>query len=232
MGGLTASPVLVGAVTLLVGIVAVFLSYNANSGLPFVPTYDVKAELPSAANLVAGNEVRIGGARVGVVSDIEPVPSKDGNGTARLTLKLDKNLEPLPIDSTFLVRPKSALGLKYVELTPGRASAGYDAGRDRPAAAGDPAAGRARRCAQHVRPRGPARIAADAQRLRHGLRRAAARASTRRSRTSTRCSPTSSRSLRTSPRGAPASTACSRRSAPRPARSRRSRESTPRCSPT
>ena len=34
---LTASPVLVGAVTLLVTIVAVFLSYNANSGLPFVP---------------------------------------------------------------------------------------------------------------------------------------------------------------------------------------------------
>ncbi len=34
---LTASPVLVGAVTVLVTIVAVFLSYNANSGLPFVP---------------------------------------------------------------------------------------------------------------------------------------------------------------------------------------------------
>ena len=31
------SPVLVGAITLLVVIVAVFLSYNANSGLPFVP---------------------------------------------------------------------------------------------------------------------------------------------------------------------------------------------------
>ena len=39
---LTASPVLVGAVTLLVAIVAVFLSYNANSGLPFVPTYDLR----------------------------------------------------------------------------------------------------------------------------------------------------------------------------------------------
>ena len=58
-----------GAVTLLVAIVAVFLSYNANSGLPFVPTYDLKAELPNAANLVAGNEVRIGGARVGVIDD-------------------------------------------------------------------------------------------------------------------------------------------------------------------
>ena len=62
---LTASPVLVGAVTILVTIVAVFLSYNANSGLPFVPTYDLKANLPNAAQLVKGFEVRIGGARVG-----------------------------------------------------------------------------------------------------------------------------------------------------------------------
>ena len=69
---LTASPVLVGAVTVLVTIVAVFLSYNANSGLPFVPTYDLKANLPNAAQLVKGFEVRIGGARVGFISKIEP----------------------------------------------------------------------------------------------------------------------------------------------------------------
>ena len=127
-GSLTASPVLVGAVTLLVALVAVFLSYNANAGLPFVPTYDLKAELPNAANLVKGNEVRIGGSRVGVVSSITPVPNPDGNPTARLDLKLDPELEPLPADSTFLVRSRSALGLKYVELTPGSAEAGYRAG--------------------------------------------------------------------------------------------------------
>ena len=63
--GLAASPVLVGAVTLLVTVVAVFLSYNANSGLPFVPTYDLEARVPNAANLVVGNDVRIGGSRVG-----------------------------------------------------------------------------------------------------------------------------------------------------------------------
>ena len=62
---LTASPVLVGAVTVLVTIVAVFLSYNANTGLPFVPTYDLKANLPNASQLVEGFDVRIGGARVG-----------------------------------------------------------------------------------------------------------------------------------------------------------------------
>ena len=48
-------------------IVAVFLAYNANTGLPFVPTYELKAEVPNAANLVKGNDVRIGGTRVGVV---------------------------------------------------------------------------------------------------------------------------------------------------------------------
>ena len=39
--------------------------YKANSGLPFVPTYDVRAEIPGGSNLVVGNEVRIGGFRVG-----------------------------------------------------------------------------------------------------------------------------------------------------------------------
>ena len=58
---LAASPVLVGAVTVLVTVIAVFIAYQANQGLPFVPTYDVKAEVPNAQKLVRGNEVRAGG---------------------------------------------------------------------------------------------------------------------------------------------------------------------------
>ena len=61
---------LVGAVTVLIVLVAVFLAYNANNGLPFVPTYDVWAQLPGGANLVKSNEVRVGGFRVGVVDKI------------------------------------------------------------------------------------------------------------------------------------------------------------------
>src|SRR5215203_6513781 len=120
---LAASPVLVGAVTVLVTIVAVFLSYNANSGLPFVPTYDLKANLPNAAQLVEGFEVRIGGARVGFISEIEPERRSDGSTYAQVTMKLDKEIEPLPAESTLLVRPRSSLGLKYIELQPGRARA-------------------------------------------------------------------------------------------------------------
>ena len=49
---LAGSPTLVGAVTILCAVVAVGLSYNANNGLPFVPTYDVTVQVPDAAGLV------------------------------------------------------------------------------------------------------------------------------------------------------------------------------------
>jgi virulence factor Mce-like protein len=125
---LTASPVLVGAVTVLVTIVAVFLSYNANTGLPFVPTYDLKANLPNGAQLVKGFEVRIGGARVGQISKIEPKRRADGSTYAQITMKLDKEIEPLSADTTLLVRPRSAIGLKYVELSPGDGEQALESG--------------------------------------------------------------------------------------------------------
>lgn len=125
---LVANPVLIGAVTTIVVIVAVFLAYNANNGLPFVPTYTLKARVPDAANLVRGNQVRIGGARVGVVSDIVAVPGPDHTTQAQLTLKLQTSVRPLPVDSTVVIRPRSALGLKYVEITRGHRSSGFSDG--------------------------------------------------------------------------------------------------------
>ena len=133
------SPVLIGAITVLVLIVAVFLSYNANKGLPFVPTYDLKAEVPNAASLVVGNDVRIGGERVGAVSKITAKPGGDGRPTAVLDLKLDRSAEPLPRDSTLIVRPRSALGLKYVEIRRGRSDGGFDPGDTIPMTASRPA---------------------------------------------------------------------------------------------
>ena len=116
---IAANPVLIGAATTLVVIVAVFLAYNANNGLPFVPTYQLDAEVPNAANLVRGNDVRMGGARVGVIDEITPVNHKDGTVTAKLKLQLQTSVDPLPKNSTVLIRPRSALGLKFVEITKG-----------------------------------------------------------------------------------------------------------------
>ncbi len=126
---IVASPVLVGAVTVLIVIVAVFLAYNANNGLPFVPTYDVWAQLPSGANLVKGNEVRVGGFRVGVVDKIVPQYDPALHKTiARIHMKLDKSVQPLAKNTTLIVRQRSALGLKYVQLTPGSSPQTYRAG--------------------------------------------------------------------------------------------------------
>ncbi len=111
------NPAFVGAVTVLVIVVAVLLAYQANRGLPFVPVFELKVDTPNAARLVVGNEVREGGFRVGQVARIEPVPNAPRG--AQLTLKLDTSAAPVPADSTVRIRPRSALGLKYVELVRG-----------------------------------------------------------------------------------------------------------------
>ena len=72
---LAGSPLLIGAVTTLIVVVAVFLSYNANNGLPFVPTYNIKVALPEASGLQPSNQVRIAGTRVGVV-ELAHAPSE------------------------------------------------------------------------------------------------------------------------------------------------------------
>jgi virulence factor Mce-like protein len=137
-GGIAGNPVLIGAATILVVLVAVFLAYNANRGLPFVPTYELRAEVPSAANLVVGNDVRIGGSRVGFVGDIKADRRDDGTTIAVLDLTLERSVSPLPRDSTLIVRPRSALGLKYVEITRGTDRQGYDDGATIPLSAATP----------------------------------------------------------------------------------------------
>ncbi|HMT06209.1 MAG TPA: MlaD family protein [Solirubrobacterales bacterium] len=134
---ISASPVLVGAITAVIAVVSIFFSYNANKGLPFVPTYQFKAELPSAASLVSGNEVRIAGVRVGVVDSVNAKQLDDGRSIAVASLKLDKSVQPIPKDSTVLVRQRSAMGLKYLLLTPGSSSEGLKPGGTLPESQAD-----------------------------------------------------------------------------------------------
>ena len=72
--------------------------------------------------------MRAGGFRVGVVDEIEPATKTvDGKPKtiALASLKLDKTVEPLAVDTKLRTRPRSALGLKYIELTPGKARETY-----------------------------------------------------------------------------------------------------------
>ncbi|TMK99985.1 MAG: MCE family protein [Actinobacteria bacterium] len=130
---LAGSPLLIGAITTLIVIVAVFLSYNANNGLPFVPTYNIKVALPQASGLQPSNQVRIGGTRVGLISSlgIHQDPAT-GRVTTIAKLKLEKKVEPLPIDTRAIVLSVSAIGLKYLELEKGVSTQPLKPGRTIP----------------------------------------------------------------------------------------------------
>ncbi|MEJ7893753.1 MAG: MlaD family protein [Solirubrobacteraceae bacterium] len=131
-----ANPVLVGAVTLLVVSVATVLAWFAGRGLPFVPTQEIKIELPNGANLLPGNEVREGGFRIGIVSDMDAVMLPgDGGVGALATLKIDAKQKGIPADTRIIIRPRSVLGLKYVELQRGDSERILAEGDTLPAAA-------------------------------------------------------------------------------------------------
>lgn len=131
-GSLAGSPLLIGAVTTLIVVVAVYISYNANHGLPFTPTYNVRVQLPSAANLFPGNDVRIGGTRVGTVEKLVPEEQRDGHVVVYAYLKLEKNVQPLPADTTATVPSISSVGLKYLALERGSSRRTIPAGGEIP----------------------------------------------------------------------------------------------------
>jgi phospholipid/cholesterol/gamma-HCH transport system substrate-binding protein len=104
-----------------------------------VPTYRISVVVPNASTLVKGNDARIGGVRVGLVESIVPIQDADtGAVHAKVNLKLDKNVEPLPKDSTVIVRARSALGLKYLEIDKGTSSQGWPEGSTLKLAAAHP----------------------------------------------------------------------------------------------
>ena len=105
--------------TVLVAVIAVFLAYNANNGLPFAPTLDVRVRAENSAAMTKGSEVREGGVRIGVVRTIRTVRLPSGKAGAEMAVTIEGSGDDLPVDSSFTIRPRSPLGLKYLELVRG-----------------------------------------------------------------------------------------------------------------
>ncbi|MBI2890003.1 MAG: MCE family protein [Nitrospirae bacterium] len=96
-----------GSIALIVYIGVKFGSFN------FGNRYLVHVTLPHAQGVVALGNVQIAGVSVGRVEDLDYV-----DGGARMTLAIDSDVR-LHRDATATIRPKSLLGEKVVELTPG-----------------------------------------------------------------------------------------------------------------
>ncbi len=95
------NPILIGTVTILVGLVAVYLSYIAENGLPFVPTYNVNVDV--AERRGAGQERRRADRRRARRPGADDHAGASGTDPgyphpfARLGLSLQTSLKPLPV---------------------------------------------------------------------------------------------------------------------------------------
>jgi ABC-type transporter Mla subunit MlaD len=125
---------LIGAIAVLVAILAVGLAYTTTYSLPFVPMRVLNVDFGNGAALSADDDVQQGGFRIGLVSDIRPIELPNGTIGAQATLKLSEANGHVPLDSTATIRPRSVLGLKYVELTYGRSRRMFSNGGTMPLA--------------------------------------------------------------------------------------------------
>jgi phospholipid/cholesterol/gamma-HCH transport system substrate-binding protein len=105
---------IVGALVLLIAFGFGLFAYNS-SNMKSVDGYELKARFSSADGLGLGSEIRIGGIKIGVVSDMD-LDTKTYE--AIITMQVREDVE-VPDDSTAAVVSSGLLGSKYVEIAPG-----------------------------------------------------------------------------------------------------------------
>jgi phospholipid/cholesterol/gamma-HCH transport system substrate-binding protein len=117
----------IAAIAGLVLAVSAFIAAGALAGDGDGGDYEVRAIFDSAGFLVPGEDVRIAGANVGTVSEVDVTGTddavhEDGSpdpGKAVVVLSIDDpGFEDFRADASCLIRPQSLIGEKYVECEP------------------------------------------------------------------------------------------------------------------
>lgn len=103
----------------MIGVLGVFglvyVGFRAPDAIPGRSYYNIKAKFKNADNLTGHYQVRDGGKLVGQV--LNP---RVENGEAVVDLQLDPSEKPLRSDTHIEVRPRSPVGVRYVDIKPGR----------------------------------------------------------------------------------------------------------------
>jgi ABC-type transporter Mla subunit MlaD len=95
---------------------AAWVSTVAINGVPWSSPYEVRVDIPAGAPvLTGGDDVRIGGERVGQVENVSLAPGSRGTGQATLTVG-----RTLRTGASARIRPRGLAGAVYVDLNPGR----------------------------------------------------------------------------------------------------------------
>src|SRR5919199_6071589 len=107
------------AVVCLAGLA--YFAAGMGMSLPAQSGYSLNAVFDSANGLVPQSEVRISGVKVGHVLDV--TTTSDGRTLVKMTMDSDVHVRS---DSRAVIRPKSPLGEKFVEIIrPANSSSSY-----------------------------------------------------------------------------------------------------------
>lgn len=105
---------LMGAIVLLGAFAFLLFAYN-KSDVRVEDGYKVNAKFDNASGVALGSDVRVGGIKVGVVSDLSLDPK---SYQAVVTMQIRNNTK-LPKDSSAAVTGDGLLGGKYLQIVPG-----------------------------------------------------------------------------------------------------------------
>ena len=94
----------------LAGVVLLATAAGGSNG-----AYNVRAIFDDAGNLISGENVKIGGVKVGTVSSVTPTPQ----GKAAIVLNIENpGFKDFRSDASCTIRPQSLIGEKYVDCLP------------------------------------------------------------------------------------------------------------------
>jgi phospholipid/cholesterol/gamma-HCH transport system substrate-binding protein len=105
-----ATAAVVAGLAVLVAVVLLATAAGGSSG-----GYSVRAIFDDAGNLIAGENVKIDGVKVGTVSSVTPTPQ----AKAAVVLKIENpGFQDFRSDASCTIRPQSLIGEKYVDCLP------------------------------------------------------------------------------------------------------------------
>jgi len=113
----------VGAVVLAIAVWFLVFAYNSSDFRP-VAGYSLLAKFNGVGGLAPGNDVRIGGVKIGSILD-QRIDAADFRAVVTFTVRSDLKL---PDDTVAAITSDGLLGGKYLRLEPGRAQTMLAAG--------------------------------------------------------------------------------------------------------
>ena len=104
---------LLGGLTFLIAISFLFKFMEANSDKKSEDSYLLKAKFIKVGGIMIGNDVKMSGVKVGVVSNVR----LDEEYYAEVTFKIYSKIK-IPVDVSIEVSNDGILGNKYLSITP------------------------------------------------------------------------------------------------------------------